>query len=173
MPRFADNLRELMSRRRLSQRELADLVGISQAMISRWVRGENNPDFEQAAKVAAAFHVTLDMLISEDITKVTDREIERRRSLADAVAVVGIEEAMRRLLAPSPKPGGTVPHEIEDGPRPSGTTSRGGPDIGRDTVGRATTVPELAARLAGKPAGRPKGKKKRPKPDGSPAGGVT
>ena len=111
MSHFADNLRELMRRRRLSQRELADSVGLSQAMVHRWVHAKNNPDFEQVAEV---FDIPLDMLISVDINSISDREIEQRRALARAIGMVGVEEATRRILVAGSAASGPVPLEVKD-----------------------------------------------------------
>jgi transcriptional regulator with XRE-family HTH domain len=50
----------------MSAAQLARVVGVSGAAVSRWVSGENNMRLEEARRVAIAFGVSLDWLSDPD-----------------------------------------------------------------------------------------------------------
>ena len=56
--RFADNVRRLRAKRQLSQKSLADKVGISVSYVSMLERGQRSPPLETLEKVAKALGVT-------------------------------------------------------------------------------------------------------------------
>ena len=47
-------LRELIRHRHKTQTELAAALGVSQAMVSKWVRGDRKPKLETALRIAGA-----------------------------------------------------------------------------------------------------------------------
>src|SRR5215211_6304215 len=57
--RLGERVRELRRGRRLTLEELAELSGVSRAMISKLERGEKNPTLVVAAKLAEGLDVTL------------------------------------------------------------------------------------------------------------------
>jgi transcriptional regulator with XRE-family HTH domain len=57
LTRFAGNVRRLRSRKRLSQKTLADKVGISVSYVSMLERGQRSPPLEPVEKVAKALGV--------------------------------------------------------------------------------------------------------------------
>lgn len=42
---FAENLRRVLVEEKMTQKELADLLGTTQQTVSRWLKGTNEPDF--------------------------------------------------------------------------------------------------------------------------------
>lgn len=56
-------MKELRQEQKLSQTELAKILGVSQRVISNWERGEREPDFEMLEKIANFFHVSFDYLL--------------------------------------------------------------------------------------------------------------
>lgn len=50
---------------KLSQEELAELVGVSRQAVSKWELGESTPDVDKLLSLARAFGVTTDELLSE------------------------------------------------------------------------------------------------------------
>ena len=52
-------LRELISHRRTTQSQLAAALGVSQPMISKWVRGERKPKLETAIRIAGALNAEI------------------------------------------------------------------------------------------------------------------
>ena len=63
--RFGKRLLELRKKKGWSQPEFAKQIGTSGAIVGRYERGEMTPSIEVAAKVAEAFRVTVDSLVSE------------------------------------------------------------------------------------------------------------
>ena len=63
---FKDNLIELRKMHNMSQEELADKIGVSRQTLSKYETGESLPDIEKCKKIADAFSVSVDDLISYD-----------------------------------------------------------------------------------------------------------
>ena len=60
---FSNNkINELRKLQNLSQRELATLIGTSQANLSRWEKGLNEPSIVECWKIADFFDVSIDYL---------------------------------------------------------------------------------------------------------------
>ena len=62
---FAKRLHDLRRLKGWSQHEVGKLIGTSGAIIGRYERGEMTPSIEVAKKLAEAFGVTLDSLVSQ------------------------------------------------------------------------------------------------------------
>jgi transcriptional regulator with XRE-family HTH domain len=63
LDRFASNVRRLRSKKGLSQRALADNVGISVSYVSMLERAQRSPPLETIEKMAHALKVTPAMLL--------------------------------------------------------------------------------------------------------------
>lgn len=61
--KFPERLRNLRQRRRISQKALSELCGLSQNMIGLYERGEVQPTLETLMCLAEHFGVSLDYLI--------------------------------------------------------------------------------------------------------------
>ena len=60
---FANNrIAELRKEKSLSQRQLASALGTSQANLSRWEQGLNEPSIIECWKIADYFEVSIDFL---------------------------------------------------------------------------------------------------------------
>ncbi len=95
--RLGERVRELRRRRRLTLEELAELSGVSRAMISKVERGEKNPTLVVAAKLAEGLGVTLSQLAGmEERREIVVVPRERRMVMRDPET--GFE---RQLLSPS------------------------------------------------------------------------
>ena len=57
-----NKIQELRKERNLSQRELAKELGTSQANLSRWEKGLNEPSIIECWKIADFFGVSIDVL---------------------------------------------------------------------------------------------------------------
>ena len=57
---FRINLRKLMKHKRIDQTELAKRVGVSQAMISKYITGQSIPNAMMLNKLAKALYCTTD-----------------------------------------------------------------------------------------------------------------
>ena len=60
---FSEVLRELRKEKKVSQRELGELLGISDRNIRFYESGEHRPDFEGLLLLADYFGVSLDYLV--------------------------------------------------------------------------------------------------------------
>jgi transcriptional regulator with XRE-family HTH domain len=83
---FGGKILQLRKERGWSQPEVGKLIGTSGAIVGRYERGEITPSIEVARKLADAFGVTVDSLVSErelpEILK--DKEmLERWKALAE------------------------------------------------------------------------------------------
>lgn len=56
-------LKTLRKQKRLTQRELADALHISQTSVSKYERGESEPDLEMVVLMADFFGVTVDSFL--------------------------------------------------------------------------------------------------------------
>ena len=63
---FARRLKKLRTDRNLSTRALGEIVGTSNATISRYETGKRDPDLIIVHKIAAYFDVTIEYLCGED-----------------------------------------------------------------------------------------------------------
>ena len=57
----------------LSQRELADLMHVSQSSVTQWEREERTPDIEKIIQLCSIFGVTSDMLIGIELNENSTR----------------------------------------------------------------------------------------------------
>ena len=66
---------ELLQKNGLTQRELAEQVGVTEVSMSRYVKGERIPRITIAVNIANALHTTVEYLIGQE-TKDGDTELE-------------------------------------------------------------------------------------------------
>ena len=62
-----ERIKMLMEERGLTQKELANLSGITEASMSKYLSGERTPRIDVIVNLANALHVTTDELIGNDI----------------------------------------------------------------------------------------------------------
>ena len=95
---------QMMKQKELTQRELSEMSGVTEAAMSRYMRGERQPRAEVVANMATALGVTSDYLLGRE---------EDRSELARAMRLVArnvdeIPENVRieliRLLADAKRP---------------------------------------------------------------------
>lgn len=60
---FSKNLKQLMKEENINQNELADEIGVSQTMISRYISGQCMPSFLTVVKMSEALFCSLDDFI--------------------------------------------------------------------------------------------------------------
>ncbi len=95
------NLGYFLSLRQITQKDLAEALGVSQSAVTNWIKGKNSPDIETVAKICTILKISVVELfgISEGIC-VTDREeilIQRYRECTE------MQPAIDRLLGLSPQ----------------------------------------------------------------------
>ena len=69
MTSFGSRLRAARIASSLTQRQLADMLGVSDAAISRWESGRDNPSFDLLPDLRAAVRTSLDELLIDDVAK--------------------------------------------------------------------------------------------------------
>ena len=73
----------LLDKERMTQRELADTVGVTEVSMSRYIKGDRTPKAPILANIAAALHTTSEYLLGTEEN--TDSELEyykTQRSIA-------------------------------------------------------------------------------------------
>ncbi len=66
---LAENLTELLKKNNMSQRELAEMVGVSDVSMSRYVNGDRMPKGPVLANMARALQTTSEDLLGQDTEK--------------------------------------------------------------------------------------------------------
>ena len=59
----SNRIAEMLSKRGITQKELASTIGVTEAVISRYVSGERDPKPETIANIATALRTTSDYLL--------------------------------------------------------------------------------------------------------------
>lgn len=75
MVAFGTALKELRTRSGMSQKQLAEKLGITKSVISYYEQSERTPSPEMLAKIAGVFHVTTDYLLgleTEAVLNISD-----------------------------------------------------------------------------------------------------
>lgn len=61
--KFSDNLRTALSESNKTQKNLADFLGTTQATVSRWIAGINEPDLKTFVKICEFLEETPNSLL--------------------------------------------------------------------------------------------------------------
>ncbi len=88
---FGEKLRTLRTGQKLSQRELADRLGVAKSVISYYESGDRYPSYDVLVKMAHLFHVTTDYLLDMDKHRMVDVS---NLSEADIDVVISVIRAL-------------------------------------------------------------------------------
>lgn len=72
MVEFGERLRQLRKERKLTQQQLAELIGVKNGVISFYELGDRTPSPAVLRKLALALHVTADYLLGIERSAVVD-----------------------------------------------------------------------------------------------------
>lgn len=100
---FSKKLKLLAGKHRYSQATLAQHIGVSQNLVSLWMRGASTPDLYQAAKISEVLGVDVNYLANDAQDEPASPELsDEDRAVIDLVHALGLEkgEALRRLASP-------------------------------------------------------------------------
>lgn len=75
MEKFHEKLKMLRKKRGLTQKEIAEQIGIKQNSCSDWETGKNEPNYENLSMLACIFNVSIDYLLGDYL------EISKERCL--------------------------------------------------------------------------------------------
>ncbi len=64
--KFPENLRETLTVRKMTQQDLATHLGTTQATVSRWLKGINEPDFAMLLEICLFLDETPNALLGYD-----------------------------------------------------------------------------------------------------------
>ncbi|MFD1316997.1 helix-turn-helix transcriptional regulator [Loigolactobacillus coryniformis] len=65
---FAQKLKDLRSKKHVTQQEIADFLGISRPAYTAYESGKRQPDYDILKKLATYFNVTTDFLLGQNQT---------------------------------------------------------------------------------------------------------
>lgn len=75
---FTDRLSSLLKKNNMTQKELAERIGVTNATLCRYVSGERQPKSDKVANIATALHTTSDYLLGRESNEEFDfPKIER------------------------------------------------------------------------------------------------
>ena len=86
-----ERIRELRTASGISQVELAEKLGVSKQSVSNWENENIQPSIEMLSKIADAFNVSTDFLLSRDdrryldVTGVSEKSIQNLQSIIDEI----------------------------------------------------------------------------------------
>lgn len=72
---FSIRLRELRKSKRLTQRQVADLLHVAQTTIANYERGSRMPDLEKLAQIGVLFQVSIDYLLGKELQLLPEKEL--------------------------------------------------------------------------------------------------
>lgn len=61
--KFTERLKELRQQKGISQRNLAEIIGVSQPLYFKWEQGQCQPSLEHLIKLCTYFDVSVDYII--------------------------------------------------------------------------------------------------------------
>ena len=80
----------------MSQEDLAEMFHVSRQTISNWENSKSYPDLETIVKICDSFHISLDILLKEDLVmvKTFDNEIKSTKKYARALTAIAVVFAL-------------------------------------------------------------------------------
>lgn len=78
MTSLADRLKEMRTKRGLTQREVAERIGIGVSTLGMYEAGKREPDLDTLRKLARFFGVTVDYLMGNEAEELSPEEQLRR-----------------------------------------------------------------------------------------------
>lgn len=94
---FCEQLRKALYEKRLTQKDLAEKIGVNRPVVNRWMTGNSNPSFNSLKKIASALELPLNYF-SEDYNINTEIYNENNTE-KDISKIVLLEEKIKRLEA--------------------------------------------------------------------------
>ena len=85
-PLFSKRLAEVLKEKRLSQKDLAELSGVTTSSLSPWLKGTTEPKIYGVAQIAKALNISIDYLLGLSDVKTPDikmQAISRGTGLSD------------------------------------------------------------------------------------------
>ena len=81
---LGERIAELRKAKGISQEELGDILSTSRQAISKWERGEADPDISRLKDLAVYFNVSIDYLLGYDVEAISvNHFIERLKTCSE------------------------------------------------------------------------------------------
>ena len=103
MSAFSEKIVFLMNKNRLSQKELAQAVGVTESAISYYIKGTRSPRGEVVKKIAEALETTTDFLLgfNEDDTERSEEMFKLQNDISKLdIEQIKKADAMLRIMFP-------------------------------------------------------------------------
>ncbi|MCI8409070.1 MAG: helix-turn-helix transcriptional regulator [Lachnospiraceae bacterium] len=94
MLRLSENIAFFRKKKKITQEELANFVGVSKASVSKWENGQSMPDILILPQLAAFFDVTIDELIGYEPQLSKEQIMRKYRELANNFVTMPFLEVM-------------------------------------------------------------------------------
>ena len=91
--KLGENVHNLCKQRGISQRSLAEQIGITEVALSRYINGSRTPKVSTLSKIAEALNTTVSDLLGEE--KNTDEKTVYLRSIA--MSLMSIAESLKQM----------------------------------------------------------------------------
>ena len=98
---FNEKLQELRKRENLTQEELAEILHVSRAAVSKWESGRGLPSIDSLKDISRHFSISLDdLLSSENLLAIAENEGNRRieRHLVTSFGIIDCSSLMLAFL---------------------------------------------------------------------------
>lgn len=90
-----ENLIYYLHMRNVSQKELAERLGISPSAVSNWTKGKNTPDIENLVAICKILNISVNELLGEEGSRYTFKE---KRLIASYREHQDLQKAIDKLL---------------------------------------------------------------------------
>lgn len=85
---FGKAIAKLRKEKGMTQKELADLLGVSDKAVSRWENDKNYPDIETLRRISTTFRVSIDELLQGNIKIVPKKSPAKKILVITAIIIV-------------------------------------------------------------------------------------
>ncbi len=94
---IGNRIRQYREKKKLTQKQLADMIGVSNSRVSNWEKGINRPDADIIADICRALDVSPSVLL--DVRLSTDELNDKERKIIKAYRVKSdLQKAVDILL---------------------------------------------------------------------------
>lgn len=95
---FGERITELLKKRCMTQKELAAIIGVTEASMSRYVKNDRVPKGEVVANIATALQTTSDYLLDKEQTADIANDFPKIQRLIARNAALMTNEQKRELI---------------------------------------------------------------------------
>ena len=88
-----EKIKKLRMNNKISQKRLADAIGVAQSSINYWEKGQRIPSIAAAQKLADFFNITLDQLYEDNKTPLYDASSHTTEYVSETIAPYGSDNA--------------------------------------------------------------------------------